>query len=89
MKVTRYALNALATLAIGYALSRWIDQLPYEFSPLPATITAVMRAIGIDTIAHADDIEAIGLLVIIAGSFVVAALLVWIANRVIERRRRA
>ncbi|KVD76264.1 hypothetical protein WS62_02565 [Burkholderia sp. ABCPW 14] len=88
MKAMRYTLNVLATLAIGYGLSRWIDQLPYEFPPLPATITAVMRALGVDTIAHADDIEAIGLLAIITASLVVAALLVWTANRLIAYRRR-
>lgn len=89
MKVVRYSLNVLATLAIGYGLSRWIDQLPHEFPPLPAAITAVMRMFGVDTIAHADDIEAIGLLVIIATSLIVAALLVWIANRFIAHGRRA
>ncbi|AJY28791.1 hypothetical protein BTM_2736 [Burkholderia thailandensis 34] len=89
MKVVRYSLNVLATLAIGYGLSRWIDQLPYEFPPLPAAITAVMRMFGVDTIAHADDIEAIGLLVIIVASLIVAALLVWLANRFIAHGRRA
>ncbi|AJX87230.1 hypothetical protein [Burkholderia pseudomallei] len=88
MKVVRYSLNVLATLAIGYGLSRWIDRLPYEFPPLPAAITAVMHAFGVDTVAHADDIEAIGLLVIIAASLIVAALLVWIANRFIAHGRR-
>ncbi|ABN84984.1 hypothetical protein BURPS668_2982 [Burkholderia pseudomallei 668] len=47
-----------------------------------------MHAFGVDTVAHADDIEAIGLLVIIAASLIVAALLVWIANRFIAHGRR-
>ncbi|WDD92444.1 hypothetical protein Bsp3421_002450 [Burkholderia sp. FERM BP-3421] len=89
MKIARFALNVFATLAIGYALSRWIDRLPYEFPPLPATITAAMSALGIDTIAHADAIEASGLLVIIAASLAVAALLVRVANRLFVHRRRA
>jgi hypothetical protein len=87
MKVARYSLNILATLAIGYALSRWIDQLPYEFSPLPATITAIMRAVGVDTVAHGDDVEAIGLVVIIVASLSVAVVIVWLANRLIMSRR--
>jgi len=85
MKLLRYSANVLATLAIGVLLSRYISSLPYEFAPLPASIAFVMRKAGIDTIKNADDVETIGLLVIIALSLVVAALLVWTLNRVLRR----
>lgn len=89
MKWVRYGANIIATLAIGFVLSRWIDGLPYEFPVLPASISFVMRAFGVDTIKNADDIETVGLLVIIAASVLVAAVLVWLANIVLRRRRAA
>lgn len=89
MKWARYSANIIATLVIGVLLSRWIDSLPYEFSPLPASIAFVMRALGVDTIKNADDIETVGLLVIIAASMLVAAVLVWLANIALRRWRAA
>ncbi|WP_181321792.1 hypothetical protein [Trinickia symbiotica] len=44
-----------------------------------------MRKLGIDTVENADDIETIGLLVIIVASFIVAAVLVWALNRLLRR----
>ncbi len=71
MKWLRRGANIIATVIGGFLLARWLNNLPYEFSPLPATVAFCMRAFGIDTIEYADDIEAIGLLVVIAGSLVV------------------
>jgi len=86
MRFVRYGANVLATVLIGLGLSRWIDSLPYEFPRLPASIAFVMRALGVDTIRNADDIETIGLLVIVAFSMIVAALLVWLANIALRHR---
>jgi len=85
MKAVRYGANGLATLVIGFLLSRYISNLPYEFPPLPASIAFVMRALHIDTVKNADDIETIGLISIIVVSLIVAALLVWALNRLIRR----
>lgn len=85
MKWIRYSTNVLATLALGFFLSRWIDGLPYEFPPLPASIAFVMRMFGVDQIRHADDIETIGLLVIIAVSMIISGVFVWIANVLLRR----
>ena len=82
MKLVRCGANVLATLVIGVLLSRYINSLPYEFAPLPASIAYVMRSAGMDTIKNADDIETLGLLVIITLSLGVAALLVWALNGV-------
>jgi hypothetical protein len=87
MKWLRYVINLVATLIIGFLLSRWIDSAPYEFAQLPASIARVMRAFGVDTIRNADDIETVGLLVIIAASMIAAALVVWLANLALSRRR--
>jgi hypothetical protein len=89
MKLARYGLNVLATIVIGYVLSRYVNSLPYEFPPLPASIAFIMRTLGIDTIRNADDIETIGLLVIIALSLVAAAVIVWLANVLFRRWRVA
>ncbi|PMS23061.1 hypothetical protein C0Z18_02240 [Trinickia dabaoshanensis] len=89
MKWVRYGVNIIATLVLGLLLSRWIDGLPYEFPVLPASIAFVMRALGMDTIRNADDIETVGLLVIIAASMLVAAVLVWLANIALRRWRAA
>jgi hypothetical protein len=84
MKIVRYGTNVLATLAIGFLLSRYISNLPYEFPPLPASIAFAMRALHIDTVKNADDIETIGLVIIIVASLIVAALLVWALNRLLR-----
>jgi len=42
MKLVRYGANMLATVVIGFALSRFIASLPYEFPPLPALIALVL-----------------------------------------------
>lgn len=89
MKWIRYSTNVLATLVLGVFLSRWIDGLPYEFPPLPASIAFVMRRFGVDQITHADDIETIGLLVIIAVSMIISGVFVWIVNVVLRRRLSA
>lgn len=89
MKLIRYGSNVVATLVIGVLLSRYISNLPYEFPLLPASIADVMRKAGIDTVKNGDDIETIGLLVIIAVSLVFAALLVWMLNVVLRRWRLA
>lgn len=89
MKAVRYGVNALATIVIGFLLSRFISNLPYDFPPLPGAIAFVMRKLGIDTVQNADDIETIGLLVIIALSVVVAAVIVWLANVSFRRWRLA
>ena len=80
MKVVRYGANTLAVIVIGFFVSRAMSHLPYDFPPLPASIALVMRRLGIDTISNADDIETIGLLVIIALSVFAAAMIVWLAN---------
>lgn len=46
-----------------------------------------MRKAGIDRVKNADDIETIGLLVSIAVSLIVAALLVWALNLLLHRRQ--
>ncbi len=89
MKVVRYGVNALAIVVIGFVLSRVISNLPYEFPPLPASIAFVMRRLGVDTVTNADDIETIGLLVIIALSVVIAAVIVWLVNVFFRRWRLA
>jgi glucose uptake protein GlcU len=89
MKIVRYGVNALAVVVIGFVLSRFASHLPYEFPPLPALIAFVMRRLGIDTVTNADDIETIGLLLIIALSLVVAAVIVWLANVSFRRWRVA
>ncbi|PMS36879.1 hypothetical protein B0G57_10541 [Trinickia symbiotica] len=85
MKLVRYSANVLVTIVIGGVLSRYVSGLPYEFPPLPASIAFVMRKLGIDTVKNADDVETIGLLVIIVASFIVAAVLVWALNRLLRR----
>lgn len=80
MKWLHRGANVLATVMVGLLLSRWIANLPCEFPPLPATVAFCMRLFQIDMIEHADDIETVGLLVIIAASIVIAALPVWFAN---------
>ena len=80
MKAVRYGVNALATIVIGFLLSRFINDLPYDFPPLPGSIVFVMRKLGIDTVQNADDVETIRLLVIIALSLVIAAAIVRLAN---------
>lgn len=80
MRWLRYSINIIATLALGLLLARWISVIPYEFSPLPSTIAAIMRLFGADPIDHAEDIETIGLLVIIAGSIAAMAVVVTIAD---------
>ena len=85
MKFIRYGVNALATVVIGFALSRYVASLPYEFPPLPAFVAIVMRTLGVDTVKNADDIETVGLLVIIALSLVAAALPVWLLNLLFRR----
>lgn len=77
--------NLIATLILGLLLSRWIANLPYEFPPLPGTIAFCMRVLNIDTIDHADDIEAVGLLLIIVASVGIAALPVWLAKKSLHR----
>lgn len=84
--VVRKALSSgLLTIVIGFVLSWYAANLPYEFAPLPASIAFVMRKFDIDTVANADDIETIGLLVIIMLSLIVAALLVWPAHSMVRR----
>ncbi len=85
MRLVRYGVNILATILIGVLLSRYVSRLPFEFPALPASIAFVMRKAGIDTIKNADDIETIGLLVIIAASLIVSALLVWALNLLFRR----
>lgn len=85
MKAVRYGVNALATIVIGFLLSRFISNLPYDFPPLPGSIAFVMRKLGIDTVQNADDIETMGLLIIIGVSLIVAALLVWLCNVIVRR----
>lgn len=87
MKLVRYGANGLATLAIGFLFSRYISSLPYEFPLLPASVAFVMRSFGIDTIKNADDIETIGLAIIVAASLALAALLVWALNWLVCRQR--
>lgn len=89
MKVVRYGVNALAVVVIGFVISRVVSNLPYEFPPLPAFIAFAMRRLGIDTVTNADDIETIGLLVIMALSLVVAAVIVWLGNVLLRRWRLA
>jgi hypothetical protein len=89
MKLVRYGANMLATVVIGFALSRFIASLPYEFPPLPALIALVMRRLGVDTVNNADDIETVGLLVIIVLSLAAAALIVWVLNLAFHRWRLA
>ncbi|TAM55031.1 MAG: hypothetical protein EPN57_03150 [Paraburkholderia sp.] len=89
MKIVRYGTNGLATLAIGFLLSRYVSNLPYDFPPLPASIAFAMRALHIDTVKNADDIETIGLVIIIVASLIVAALLVWALNRLLRHRQTA
>lgn len=88
MRWLRYSANVLATFVLGALLSHWISNLPYEFSPLPKSIALVMRALGIDTVKNADDVEIIGLLVIIVFSMMIAATLVWLANAAARHWRR-
>lgn len=85
MKVTRYALNILATLILGTLLARWFVRLPIE-THIPAAIESAMAFFGVDTIAHADDVEGIGLLLVLAVCLVVAGLAVWRVNRVVRRQ---
>jgi hypothetical protein len=87
MKLVRYGANMLATVVIGFALSRFIASLPYEFPPLPASIALVMRKLGVDTVNNADDIETVGLLVIIVLSLAAAGLIVWLLNLAVHRWR--
>lgn len=77
MRWLRYCVNIIATLVLGDLLARWFANLPYDFDEvLPRSIMFVMRALGIDTINNADDIEIIGLLVIFLVSILVSALFV-------------
>ncbi|EDT39425.1 hypothetical protein [Burkholderia ambifaria] len=84
MTLARYGLNILATLVLGTLLARWFVHLPIE-TPIPAAIGAAMAFFGVDTIAHADDVEGIGLLLVLAVCVVVAGLVVWGINRVVRR----
>ncbi|MBB4007291.1 hypothetical protein [Allorhizobium taibaishanense] len=81
--------NILITLISGLLLARLVSTLPYELSWLPAGITSVMRLLGIDTGENADDIETIGLLVIIVACILVAAVAVTLANLLLRRRRHS
>ena len=89
MKLVRYTANVVATVVLGFLISRWIATLPYEFPALPASIRSMLNAFGVDTVANADDIETIGLLVIIIVSMVGAGALVWLLNRILCSRRSA
>ncbi|MCM2451802.1 hypothetical protein [Agrobacterium vitis] len=87
MKMVHYSINDFVTLLLGLLLARWISGLPYEFPILPASIASVMRLFGMDTIENADDIETIGLLVIIIASVIVMAIPVAAANLAWRRWR--
>jgi hypothetical protein len=87
MRWGHYGVNILATVLIGFTLSRTIASLPYEFSPLPVSIAMLMRGLGVDAVRNADAIETIGMLVILTASLLVAAVLVWLANLALLRRR--
>ena len=84
MTGARYGLNILATLILGTLLARWFVRLPIE-TPIPAAIESALAFLGVDTIAHADDIEAIGLLLVLAVWLVVVGLVVWGVNRIVRR----
>ncbi|MEK6353289.1 MAG: hypothetical protein V4796_14140 [Burkholderia cenocepacia] len=84
MTGARYGLNILATVILGTLLARWFVRLPIE-TPIPAAIESAMAFFGVDTIAHADEVEGIGLLLVLAVCLVVAGLAVWGVNRVIRR----
>ncbi|KHK60698.1 hypothetical protein PI86_03305 [Burkholderia sp. A9] len=84
MKVVRYSLSILATLILGMLLARWFVRLPIE-TPIPAAIESAMTFFGVDTIAHADDVDGIALLLVLAICLVVAGLAVWGVNRVVRR----
>ncbi|RQR26462.1 hypothetical protein DIE23_29735 [Burkholderia sp. Bp9143] len=87
MTVTRYALNILATLILGTLLALWFARLPIE-TPIPAAIESAMAFFGVDTIAHADDVEGIGLLLVLAVCLVVAGLAVWGVSRLVRRQAK-
>ncbi|BCH60264.1 hypothetical protein RvVAR0630_28880 [Agrobacterium vitis] len=87
MKMVHYSINAFVTLLLGLLLARWISGLPYEFSLLPGLIASAIRLFGMDTIENADDIETIGLLVIIVASVMVMAIPVAAANLIWRRWR--
>ena len=84
MKAVRYSINALATGILGMLLARWFVRLPIETS-IPSTIESVMARLGVDTIAHADDVEEIGLLLVLGVCLGIAGLIVWCVNRLIQR----
>jgi len=85
MRWFRSFINLVATAVVGLLLARWISVLPYEFSPLPSAIASAMRLFGADPIDNAEDIETIGLLLIIAASIAAMAVFVAIANAVFYR----
>ncbi|WP_124666357.1 hypothetical protein [Burkholderia sp. Bp8986] len=84
MKAVRYSINVLATGALGVLLARWFVRLPIETS-IPSTIESVMALFGVDTIAHADDVEGVGLLLVLGVCLGIAGLIVWGVNRLIQR----
>lgn len=85
MTATRYAINILATLILGTLLARWFVRLPIE-TPIPAAIESAMAFFGVDTLAHADDVDGIGLALVLAVCLVVAGLAVWGVNRLVRRQ---
>lgn len=89
MKLVRYGVNGLATVALAYLLSRWVVNLPYEFPPLPGGIEFVMRELGVDLARHADDVEPIGFLVVLLASLIVSGVVVWLVNWGLSRKRQA
>jgi K+ transporter len=84
MTRARYGLNILATLILGTLLARWFVHLPIE-TRIPVAIESALAFFGVDTIALADDIDGIGLLLVLAVCLVVAGLAVWGVNRVVRR----
>ena len=87
MKATLYSINALATVILGALLARWFVRLPIETS-IPSMIESAMAFFGVDTIAHADDVEGIGLIFVFVVCLGIAGLIVWGVNRMVQRSTR-
>lgn len=87
MKAVRYSINVLATGALGVLLARWFVRLPIETS-IPSTIESMMVLFGVDTIAHPDEVEGIGLLLVLGVCLGIAGLIVWGVNRLMRRSTR-
>ncbi|MBU9186012.1 hypothetical protein [Burkholderia gladioli] len=89
MKFGRYALNVIGAVAIGLLFTRWFMQLPIE-TPIAWWIESAMDMLGMDVIAHADDVEPIGfflfLFASIAGGGVVMWAINWLVIRLVRRQ---